>query len=57
MNLYVPCRSHPFSLEGEGQDEGADKSTPYLPGHPHPHPNPLPKGEGIYGTAMVLRKT
>ncbi len=55
MNLYVPCRSHPFSLEGEGQDEGADKSTPYLPGHPHP--NPLPKGEEIYGTAMVLRKT
>jgi hypothetical protein len=30
MNLYEPCRSHPFSLEGEGQDEGADKSTPYL---------------------------
>jgi hypothetical protein len=52
MNSYVPGRSHPFSLEGEGQDEGTDKSTPYLPGHPHP--NPLPKGEGIYGTAMIL---
>jgi hypothetical protein len=35
----------PSPLEGEGQDEGADKSTPYLLGFPHP--NPLPMGEGI----------
>ncbi len=45
MNLYVLGRGHSFSLEGEGQDEGADTSTPYLLGFPHP--NPLPMGEGI----------
>ena len=45
MNFQIITQGHSFSLEGEGQDEVADKSTPYLLGFPHP--NPLPMGEGI----------
>jgi len=37
--------------QGEGQDEGTNKTVRYL--SKLPHPNPLPGGEGVNGTAVM----